>query len=65
MNEKRTPEEYLDEMRKAKGATPTIYVGFAAGKTYKMLAGARQLKNAGGDVVCGYIETHGRERTGP
>jgi two-component system sensor histidine kinase KdpD len=40
-------------------------VGFAAGvgKTYKMLADAHELQNVGVDVVCGYIETHGRERT--
>ncbi|MCA3749738.1 MAG: universal stress protein [Rubrobacter sp.] len=65
MNESRTPEEYLEEIRRAERAKLTVYVGFAAGvgKTYKMLADAHELKSAGVDVVCGYIETHGRERT--
>jgi len=65
MNSPRTPEEYLAEIRKAEAARLTIYVGFAAGvgKTYRMLADARDLKEAGVDVVCGYIETHGRDRT--
>ena len=61
----RSPEEYLEEIRRSQVAKLTIYVGFAAGvgKTYRMLADARDLKNAGVDVVAGYIETHGRERT--
>ena len=65
MDSRRTPEEYLAEIEKAESARLTIYVGFAAGvgKTYKMLADAHHLKDAGVDVVCGYIETHGRERT--
>lgn len=65
MDESRSPEEYLEQIRKAERAKLTIYVGFAAGvgKTYKMLADAHDLKDAGVDVVCGYIETHGRGRT--
>jgi two-component system, OmpR family, sensor histidine kinase KdpD len=65
MDGRRTPEEYLAEIEQAEKARLTIYVGFAAGvgKTYKMLDDAHDLKNAGVDVVCGYIETHGRERT--
>lgn len=65
MDGRRTPEEYLEEIRRADQAKLTIYVGFAAGvgKTYKMLADAHELKNAGVDVVAGYIEPHGRERT--
>lgn len=62
---KRTPEEYLREIERSEAAKLTIYVGFAAGvgKTHKMLADAQELKTAGVDVVCGYIETHGRKRT--
>ena len=43
----------------------TIYLGSAAGsgKTYAMLDRAHQLKDAGVDVVVGYIETHGRAET--
>lgn len=65
MNGARSPEEYLAEIEKAEAAKLTVYVGFAAGvgKTYKMLADARDLKEAGVDIVCGYIETHGRART--
>lgn len=65
MNGARSPEEYLAEIRKAEAAKLTVYIGFAAGvgKTYKMLADAHDLKAAGIDVVCGYIETHGRQRT--
>ena len=65
MEGRRSPEEYLEEITRAQEARLTVYVGFAAGvgKTYKMLADAHDLKQAGVDVVCGYIETHGRERT--
>ena len=40
-------------------------MGFAAGvgKTYRMLADAHDLRGAGVDVVCGYVETHGRAGT--
>ncbi|MBV8170309.1 MAG: hypothetical protein JO219_00065 [Candidatus Eremiobacteraeota bacterium] len=43
----------------------TIYLGSAAGsgKTYAMLDRGHQLKDAGIDVVVGYIETHGRAET--
>jgi len=42
-----------------------IYCGFAAGvgKTYAMLEDARTVAAAGTDVVCGYIEPHGRPET--
>ena len=65
MDGRRTPEEYLAEIERAEKARLTIYVGFAAGvgKTYKMLDDAHDLEDAGLDVVCGYIESHGRERT--
>jgi two-component system sensor histidine kinase KdpD len=65
VNGSRTPEEYLQDIKRSDAARLTVYVGFAAGvgKTYRMLADARDLKAAGVDVVCGYIETHGRKRT--
>ncbi len=42
-----------------------IYFGSSAGvgKTYAMLAAARQLKGEGRDVIVGVVETHGRSET--
>ena len=52
------------EARDARGRL-RIYFGSAAGvgKTYAMLAAARQLKASGVDVVAGVVETHGRVET--
>lgn len=45
--------------------TLKIYLGYAAGvgKTYKMLDEGQDLKQAGGDVIIGYFEPHGRKDT--
>lgn len=42
-----------------------IYFGAAAGvgKTFAMLAAARQLRETGAEVVAGVVETHGRRET--
>jgi two-component system, OmpR family, sensor histidine kinase KdpD len=42
-----------------------IYVGFAAGvgKTYAMLNEGHRRRDRGTDVVIGFVETHGRQRT--
>jgi two-component system, OmpR family, sensor histidine kinase KdpD len=42
-----------------------VFFGYAAGvgKTYAMLEAARAQAAAGGDVVVGYVETHGRAET--
>ncbi|MGH9542826.1 MAG: histidine kinase [Terriglobales bacterium] len=42
-----------------------LFLGYAAGvgKTYRMLAEARALRQAGGDVVIGFFEPHGRKDT--
>ncbi len=42
-----------------------VYLGYAAGvgKTYRMLVDARELKDAGRDVVIGYFEPHARPDT--
>jgi len=42
-----------------------VWLGFApgVGKTFAMLANARELQSAGGDVVVGWVETHGRYDT--
>ncbi|MGZ3427222.1 MAG: AAA family ATPase, partial [Caldimonas sp.] len=53
-----------DEARAARGKL-RIYFGASAGvgKTYAMLAAARAARAAGGDVVVGVVETHGRAET--
>ena len=42
-----------------------IWLGFApgVGKTFAMLANARELQSTGGDVVVGWVDTHGRYDT--
>jgi len=42
-----------------------VFLGYAAGvgKTYAMLASARQRQREGVDVVVAYVETHGRQET--
>ena len=42
-----------------------VFLGYAAGvgKTYQMLAEARDLKQRGVDIVTGYFEPHGRRET--
>ena len=42
-----------------------IWLGFApgVGKTYAMLANARELQSASGDVAVGWVDTHGRYDT--
>ncbi len=53
-----------DEAREGRGKLK-IFFGMAAGvgKTYAMLESARSLKDAGVDVVVGYVETHKRRET--
>ncbi len=53
-----------DEARQGRGKLK-IFFGMAAGvgKTYAMLEAARSLKDAGVDVVVGYVETHKRLET--
>ena len=42
-----------------------IYLGAApgVGKTFAMLNEGRRRRERGEDVVCGFVETHGRRRT--
>ena len=53
-----------DEERQSR-AKLKVWLGFApgVGKTFAMLANARELQAAGGDVVVGWVETHGRYDT--
>ena len=74
LNDRPTPEQVLARM-KTQGDLPAsstkqgklkIFFGYAAGvgKTYAMLKAARLQKEAGVDVVIGYVEPHGRPETG-
>jgi two-component system sensor histidine kinase KdpD len=63
------PDELLlrvqaEEARARRGKL-RIFFGATAGvgKTYAMLSAAQTVRAAGGDVVIGYVEPHGREET--
>ncbi|OIQ88622.1 sensor protein KdpD [mine drainage metagenome] len=53
-----------DELREKRGKLK-IFFGASpgVGKTYAMLAAAHRLREQAVDVVCGIVETHGREET--
>lgn len=55
----------LDELQRQTAGRLTVFLGAApgVGKTYAMLARARELHQQGRDVVAGIIETHGRAET--
>lgn len=63
------PDELLSQLRRAeeraKQGRLRIYFGASAGvgKTYAMLAAGRAAQAAGGEVLAGVIETHGRLET--
>ncbi|MBC6971952.1 universal stress protein [Bacillus sp. Xin] len=63
--QRRSPEEYLEEIRRMNRGKLKLYVGAApgVGKSYKMLFDAREMKKEGIDIVIGLIETHGRKET--
>jgi two-component system, OmpR family, sensor histidine kinase KdpD len=63
--DRRDPEAFLDLVPQTKKGTLKVYLGGAAGvgKTYRMLEEAHHLRDAGHDVVLGFIETHGRAKT--
>ena len=54
-----------DETKRNKKGKLKIFFGYAAGvgKTFSMLEAAHEMKNAGIDVVVGYIEPHSRPET--
>lgn len=56
---------FVDAVRSARQGRLKIFLGMAAGvgKTVAMLREARRLREEGIDVVCGFIETHGRRET--
>lgn len=59
------PETFLDLVAQPLKGRLKIYIGAAAGvgKTWRMLEEAHELRAKGGDVVLGFIETHGRAET--
>jgi two-component system, OmpR family, sensor histidine kinase KdpD len=67
--ERPDPDELLarveHESSRARRGRLRIFFGYAAGvgKTYAMLSAARRERDAGTDVVVGYLEPHGRPET--
>lgn len=63
------PDELLEKMQreieKSRRGKLKLFFGASAGvgKTYAMLAAARQMRMQGVDVVVGVVETHGRKET--
>src|SRR6478672_4520080 len=55
----------IGELQRQGAGRLTVFLGMApgVGKTYTMLARARELKRRGVDVVVGIAETHGRSET--
>jgi len=59
------PDALLVEAAKAGRGRLKVFLGMApgVGKTYEMLSAARRRKEAGGDLLVGVVETHGRKET--
>jgi two-component system, OmpR family, sensor histidine kinase KdpD len=68
-NDRPNPDDLLlrvqEESSRAKRGKLKIFFGYAAGvgKTYEMLMAAQRERDAGTDVVIGYVEPHGRPET--
>lgn len=62
---RRTPEDFLELVHRARQGRLKVYLGFAAGvgKTYRMLQEAHALAERGVDIVIGAVDTHGRPET--
>ena len=65
MEQRRSPESLLAEIKEREQTPLRIYIGHAAGvgKTYRMLEDAHELRRQGVDIVLGLIEAHGRFET--
>src|SRR5882724_11909929 len=65
VEQRRSPESLLAEIKESERAPLRIYIGHAAGvgKTYRMLEDAHELRRQGVDIVLGLIEAHGRFET--
>ncbi|MBM7334419.1 sensor histidine kinase [Alloalcanivorax marinus] len=61
----RQADALLGEIQRRAAGRLTVFLGAApgVGKTYAMLARARELRAQGVDVVIGLVETHGRPET--
>lgn len=61
----RQADALMDEVRRQSAGRLTVFLGAApgVGKTFAMLARARELHRQGVDVVIGIVETHGRGET--
>lgn len=59
------PDALLALAERGRRGKLTVFLGAApgVGKTYAMLTRARRLKEEGGDIVIGLVETHGRGET--
>src|SRR6201996_5023194 len=59
------PAALLAEAAKAGRGRLKVFLAMApgVGKTYEMLCAARRRKEAGGEVLVGVVETHGRKET--
>ncbi len=59
------PDAFLDDLRRSRQGRLKVFLGMAAGvgKTVALLRAARRLREEGLDVVCAYVETHGRAET--
>ena len=62
---KKSAQEFLELIKKARRGKFKIYIGMSAGvgKTYRMLQETHALLRNGIDVKIGYIETHNRQET--
>lgn len=58
-------DAWIGELQRQAAGRLTVFLGAApgVGKTYAMLARARELRRQGVDVVIGIVETHGRSET--
>jgi two-component system sensor histidine kinase KdpD len=59
------PDALLAEAARARRGRLKVFLGMApgVGKTYEMLQQARRVREQGGDVLVGVVETHGRKET--
>ena len=65
MYKNNSPEDFLKLIKREERGNLKVYLGSSAGvgKTYRMLAEGKQLKEKGVDVVIGYLEPHERPET--